>query len=297
MWSNLIVLHSESRARDEEHFDGLFHWKTCMRTVYVGDSRIFDLSEFHAKETVYQKFEGFEAYKLLLKIISGLKSRLLGETEVMGQFREVFKNEALPVSPLGDYLQKLRDRLIEDSKKLRTNYLRNLGDQSYGGLAYRYLKGRKKVTLVGTGQLAEKLLPWILKEKRETVRITGRNLERLTELAQKFNLVPVALDEFHPDGDAIVVAAPVSLLPWQDDILAGSMVVDFREDPFTDSFAHGVRFVPFEEMLQSLKENERKNEILRAKLDKVVDKLVNDREQENLHNNIFGWEDIPCLAY
>ena len=296
MWSNLVVLHSESKARDTESFAGLFHWKTCMRTVYVGDSRIFDLSEFHRSETVYRMYEGFAAYKLLLKIVSGLKSRLLGETEVLSQFKEAFGNGALPDTALGDYLQKLRDRLIEDTRKLRSTHLRNLGDQSYGGLAYRYLKGKKTVALFGTGQLAEKMLPWILKEKRESVVLVGRNKSRLKELSDKFGIASAGLDEYRVKEDAIVVSAPVSLMNWYDEIKSG-MVVDFREDPYDDSFHKGVHWISFENMLASLRENERKNELLRIQLEGVVDQIVKERENQNLHNNIFGWEDIPCLAY
>lgn len=296
MWSNLIILHSESKARDEEEFSGLHHWKTCMRTVYVGDSRIFDFSKYHAAETVYHKFEGFEAYKLLLKIVSGLKSRLLGETEVLNQFKECFKNENLPETALGDYLQKLRDRLIEDSRKLRSAHLTNLGDQSYGGLAYRYLKGKLDITLIGTGQLAEKMIPWILKDDRSRVRITGRNEERLKHLAEEYSLTAVSLDNYRVNGDAIVVAAPVSLMNWYEEIVPGQMVVDFREDPLDDSFQEGVNFISFEEMLHSLKENEKRNAELRMLLDDVVDEIVDAREKV-AYNNIFGWEDIPCLAY
>ena len=296
MWSNLVVLHSESKLRDQEEFEGLHHWKTCMRTIYVGDSRLFDTGSFPFETSVYQLHIGFDAYKVLLEIVSGLKSRLLGETEVLSQFKEVFKNENLPDSALGEYLRKLRDRLIEDSRKLRSEYLRNLGDQSYGGLAYRNLKGRKSVAMIGTGQLAEKMIPWVLKDARDSFVIVGRNREKLEELGRKFNVPVKLLSEYVPEEEAVVVAAPVSVQEIGKSLKAGSMVVDFREDPLGDSFSEDIIFISFESMLQSLKENEERNNKLRAELETVVESIVDDREAQLHHNNIYGWEDIPCLS-
>ena len=172
MWSNLVVFHSESKERDQVTFPGLLHWKTCMRTVYIGDSRIMEEEHLYPLFP-YQIYRGYRAYQLLLEIISGIKSRLLGETEVLYQFKETFKNSILPDSPFGHYMRKLRDQLIEDSRKIRSNHLRGLGDQSYGGIVHRYLGEIKDVAVIGTGQLAEQVLPWI-NTKRE-VTVLGRN--------------------------------------------------------------------------------------------------------------------------
>lgn len=294
MWANLLILHSESKYRDNEHFNGLFHWKTCMRTLYVGDLRTVP-SDLTVENTSYTWYEGYEAYKLLLEIVSGIRSRLLGETEIMAQFKEAFKNEKLPRTAFGDYLYKLRDQMIEDSRKIRSKYLRNLGDQSYGGLAHRYLRNIDTVTLLGTGQLAVKLLPWLLKGRE--VRVVGRNLRRLQEIAQKYPVSTQPLYSYEMGTESLVIAAPMSVTRWIDQADDGIIVVDFRENDMNDKFPEDrLTYISFESMLNSLKENENKNRKLREKLKVVVEDITNEREFESQHF-IYGWEDIPCVAY
>ncbi len=294
MWSNLLILHSKDKNRDRESFSGLLHWKTCMRTLYIGDVRIYDVSSALYSEH-YEIYIGYDAYKLLLEIVSGIRSRLLGETEILAQFKEVLKNEVLPKNSLGDYLKKLRDQIIEDSRKIRSGHLRHLGDQSYGGLANRYLKSTKEVVLFGTGNLAIKVLPWLL-EKNRKVTVVGRNLEKLKEISSKFPVQIQNINEFIPAGQAIVIAAPISLKNIIPSLKENTIVVDFREDDKNDKFNESLNYISFESMLNSLKAQEERNKELRKKLEVVVSEIAEERENES-QNFIYGWEDIPCLTF
>jgi len=293
MWSNLLILHSNDKNRDKESFSGLVHWKTCMRTLYIGDVRIFDISLTQFSQH-YQAYVGYEAYKLLLEIVSGIRSRLLGETEILAQFKEVLKNESLPQNSLGDYLKKLRDQIIEDSRKIRSGHLRFLGDQSYGGLANRYLKSSEEVVLIGTGNLAIKVLPWLLGKNRK-VTVVGRNPEKLQEIANKYPVEIESLDTFIPTTQAVVIAAPISVQQMIPSLRKDTIVVDFREDDKKDQFPNSLGYISFETMLNSLKAQEERNKELRKKLEVVVSDLAEERENES-QNFIYGWEDIPCLS-
>ncbi|HMV42315.1 MAG TPA: NAD(P)-binding domain-containing protein [Leptospiraceae bacterium] len=265
-----------------------------MRTLYIGDIRIFDLSQAQFSRH-YEAYVGYEAYKLLLEIVSGIRSRLLGETEILAQFKETLKNEALPEHSLGDYLKKLRDQIIEDSRKIRSGHLRFLGDQSYGGLANRYLKNTKEVTLFGTGNLAVKVLPWLL-EKNRKVKVVGRNLEKLKDIASKFPVQIQTLDEYKVADEAIVIAAPISMKEWIPSFSEDKIIIDFREDDKKDDFSKNKNYISFEFMLNSLKAQEERNAELRKKLDVVIQELAAERENESI-NFIYGWEDIPCLSH
>ncbi len=265
-----------------------------MRTVYIGDSRVVD-AEKSAHNTPYKIYEGYDAYRLILEIASGLRSKLLGETEVLAQFKDRFQAANLPSSPFGEYLAKFRDLIIEDSRKIRSGYLRNLGDQSYGGMAHRYLKDFKKVILFGTGQLAEKVLPWVLEGGRE-VQVAGRNLEKLGEIAKKY---PVAgtgvLEEVEFSCEAVIIAASVPFSFCLTKLQNVSVVIDFREDNYGEKYPDHLRYISFEEMLNSLKENEERNEKLKQKLVPIVSEIVEEREMQS-HQFVFGWDDIPCYA-
>lgn len=260
-----------------------------MRTIYIGDERTMD---FNLASSGYEYYSGYDAYRILLEVVSGLRSKLLGETEVMAQFRERFKNEALPVSAFGEYLRKLRDQIIEDSRKLRSEHLRNLGDQSYGGIAHRYLKNCRDVILVGTGQLAMKLIPWLLEGGRN-VKVLGRNPGRLSEIAKAYNVNTGTIEPGSFSGESVVVAAPVPVAPWVNFIGNGATVVDFREEPCGDEFPSSINYISFENILNSLKINEERNVLLRKSLVSVIDAIIEEREMESQHF-VFGWEDIPC---
>ncbi|MEM7181346.1 MAG: glutamyl-tRNA reductase [Spirochaetota bacterium] len=265
-----------------------------MRTLYIGDSRLFDhnLSLLYYQKG-YRIYQGYKAYQLLLEIISGLHSRLLGETEVLFQFKETFKNSALPDVAIGGYMQKLRDQLIEDTRKIRSRYLYKLGDQSYGGIAYRYLKNKQNISLFGSGQLAEQMLPWLLKTKAK-ITLWGRNAKRLAELAARFPIATGGLSSYKNTGENIVIAAPHSFRPWLSSLQGDSLVLDFREDDANDRFPKNLHYVSFAEMLESLKQQELKNRTLRKKLILVAEEIVEEREYNVHHNLVYCWEELYC---
>lgn len=291
MWSNLILLHSTSKDRHEYQFEGFVEWKTCMRSIYLGDERIIPKRNY--ADIPFEVYYGYNAYKFLLEVVSGLHSKLFGETEVMRQFRENFKNEVLPKSSFGEYLRKLRDEIIEDSRKLRSGYLRNLGDQSYGGLAHRFLGKVRKVTVLGTGQLAEQVLPWLLENGRE-VTVIGRNWERLNLLQTRFPVKTYGLENFFVE-ESLVICAPVSVQNLVKNWNPGTIIVDFREKTEGDVFPETCKYYSFEYILELLKENEVRNKKLKEKLEIVVSKIVEDRELVS-SNNVFCWEDIACIV-
>ncbi|MCB1176841.1 MAG: NAD(P)-binding domain-containing protein [Leptospiraceae bacterium] len=263
-----------------------------MRSLFLGDIRLLDVKE--DASSPYKVYLGYSAYQLLLEITCGLKSRLLGETEVFNQFKEAFKNENLPYSAFGDYLKKLRDEIIEDTRKIRRNHLIGLGDQSYGSLARRFLGDSKKVTLLGTGQLAEQILPYLIDSGKD-VTIVGRNQDRLRELKNKYIIETHILNDSIPVHQAMVVCAPIKISRKLQFFHKDCKIIDFRENNEGDSFPSSINYLSFFSILEILKENENKNKKLKSKLEIFVSKIVEEREYVS-SNNIFCWEDIPCIA-
>lgn len=266
-----------------------------MRTVLVSDSRIHLQPEELPGN--WEIKSGYEAYRLLLEIISGLRSKLFGETEVLSQFRQRFQE--LPDMAFGEYLARLRDNLIEDCRELRSGYLQNLGEQSYGGLAEKYLSNAavspEEVALFGTGQLAEKLLPWLSRSGRKT-KIIGRNLHRLEFLSSVSGASSHLMEDWSPKGEACVIAAPIDFSSWMDKLSPGSLVLDFREEPLEESWPSDIIYISFAEMLSSLKETEERTKKVREELKSVLDELLEERELE-AHQNVFGWDDLPCPTF
>ena len=92
-----------------------------------------------------------EAYALLLEIVCGLRSPLVGETEVQAQFKAFLASlDRRRDAPL----LRLGQRVLADAKVIRQRHLQGFGAHSYGPLVARHVPEGRRVILVGTGALA-----------------------------------------------------------------------------------------------------------------------------------------------
>lgn len=171
--------------RDEELLSNTFVLRTCQRTLVLA----YEQFPFH-HETLpeHQLVTGKEAYLYLLETICGLKSKLIGENEIVGQFKEAYKIFAS--STLKDTkLLMILEKLFKDAKDIRTQYLIGISQKTYASLTRRHLIQRMRadhVVVVGSGALAEDLINQFKKKAR--VSICARNTARVEELAKAHNL-------------------------------------------------------------------------------------------------------------
>jgi glutamyl-tRNA reductase len=153
-----------------------------------------------------ERLTGEAAYTHLLQVICGLDSPMLGETEVMHQFR-VFV-DALPPEHHG--LQSLGRRLLADARTVRAQHLGGLGSRSYGSAVRRHVRECDRVAVIGTGMLCRDVLPFVADDRR-LVDVFGRKPAFDSALASvsyhPLDRLPAARSL---DGRAaLVVAAPV----------------------------------------------------------------------------------------
>jgi glutamyl-tRNA reductase len=209
-------------------FEGTFHVDSCQRWIWLdassveGEGKSSDLGDFALNGA--EVFAGADAYQFLLQVATGLESQVIGETDIFGQLKEAWKvyskNASLLASELAPWMQKL----FEDTKEMRTQYLQNLGGSSYGSLLRKLLREKKSVAgpslLIGAGALAEGIAPYLDTE----LFISNRNQERaeaLAALLRKQN--PEArirvLSCFEEEQEAmktvarVIVAIPVKVPP------------------------------------------------------------------------------------
>lgn len=122
-------------------------WRTCLREVaFVTDG---------ATAGGRPPIAGGEAYALLVEIVSGLRSPLVGETEVQAQFKQ-FLDSLDPSTHRS--LHRLGQRILRDARSIRRRFLQGFGAHSYGRLATRHLPEGARVVVVGTGALATEVL-------------------------------------------------------------------------------------------------------------------------------------------
>lgn len=175
-------------------------FRTCRREIAFIDRVV-------ASAAGGQALAGEEAYAHLLRVICGLDSPMLGETEVMHQFR-VFVDA---LSPDHRALQTLGRRLLADARTVRAQHLSGLGSRSYGSAVRRRVRDCDRVAVIGTGMLCREILPFIADRDRR-VDVYGR------KTAFDAASGPVSYRQFdHVDAaapregrTALVIAAPVN---------------------------------------------------------------------------------------
>jgi glutamyl-tRNA reductase len=171
-----------------------FELRTCQRTLVLS----FHPNPFLSSELPnHEIVTGTHAYLFLLETICGLKSKLIGENEIVGQFKEAYQIYA------GSTLKDTRvlmvlEKLFKDAKDIRTQYLIGISQKTYASLTRRHIIQKAKanhVVVVGSGALAEDLINQF--KKKAKVSICARNTEKAAELAKIHGLEIIPWEQRH----------------------------------------------------------------------------------------------------
>jgi len=174
---------------------------TCNRTeVYAfveNDTPLLEL--FHRRQRglgsgfyrqLYRKQDA-EAVRHLFNVASGLDSRIVGENEIQGQLRRAFTT-AQEEGLVGARLRAVVDHAIRTGKRVRSET--EVGRQvlSMGSLAVRKtLAGqedfsRRTVAVVGTGDIARRILKELVAYSPKRLLVVSRSESRASLLAREF---------------------------------------------------------------------------------------------------------------
>lgn len=178
---------------EDELVGPTFLLKTCQRTLVLA----YDHVPFKGTVPAHELVQAEEAYFFLLETICGLKSKLIGENEIVGQFKEAYKAYVLQTMK-DTRLLLILEKLFKDAKDIRTQYLIGISQKTYASLTRKHLVQKAKaehVVVIGSGNLAEDLINQF--KKKATVTICARNDEKVQELARLHQLKVIPWDERH----------------------------------------------------------------------------------------------------
>lgn len=167
-----------------------FILKTCQRTLVLS-------FEPHSFECASELHQGQAAYLFLLETICGLKSKLIGENEIVGQFKDAYKAYA-QLETKDTRILMIIEKLFKDAKDIRTQYLIGISQKTYASLTRKHLIQKAHadhVLILGSGMLAEDLINQFKKKAR--VSICARNSERVQELARIHQLTVIPWENRH----------------------------------------------------------------------------------------------------
>ncbi|MAZ46979.1 MAG: hypothetical protein CME65_00360 [Halobacteriovoraceae bacterium] len=169
-----------------------FVLKTCQRTLILTHQTKLDTKLNVAVSSTAELKTGEEGYQFLLEVICGLKSRLIGENEIVSQFKKAYQ----------DYINKdLRDtnlllileKLFKDAKSIRSEYLTGISQKTYASITRKEFVQKKKakhILILGSGQLAQDLINQF--SKYCTITLCARSMEKVKSLQniEQCNILP-----------------------------------------------------------------------------------------------------------
>ncbi len=187
---------------------------TCNRTEFYLVAPVardaFNRLEAHLAEKTmahseaephFYRMEKSEAARHLCRVVSGLDSMMLGETEIFGQVKQAYK-AALEAGATAGVLNKLFQRAFGVGKKVRTETTIQTGATSVGNVAvdlaekiFGHLKD-SQVMILGAGEMSRITAQSLVSRGARSIFVSNRSFDRAVDLANEMNGQAVRFDEW-----------------------------------------------------------------------------------------------------
>ena len=187
--------------------------------VYKRQSQYHKLDKDAIQPYIYT-LPNDEAVKHAFRVASGLDSMVLGEPQILGQFKQSVKI-AQEAGTLGTLLHKLFQRTFEVAKEVRTNTDIGANSVSMSAAAVKLAQrifgniSEQKVLFIGAGEMIELCADHFAAQKPKQMTIANRTLERGAALAEKIGGEAILLQELpaHFADYDIIISCTASQLP------------------------------------------------------------------------------------
>jgi len=191
---------SEEVLRTESGCDEALILATCNRVEVYGsavatvatdrltDCLVRDGAKTAEDAGIFYRYEGEECIRHLFRVVSGLDSMVIGETDILGQVKKSYAN-ARESGSVGPHLHRLFQRAFRVAKQVRTRTEITRGAVSVGSVAVELavkifgdLRNRK-VLILGAGDTSERTARALSSRGVTDIRVSNRSFERAESLA------------------------------------------------------------------------------------------------------------------
>lgn len=164
----------------------IFEFSTCNRILYLGfntspDQLAQRLEEYTGMTNLpFQHYTGIDAWKSLVKICSGLDSFMIGELQVMGQFRSAVawhrKHELIDKTN-----ESFFHHVVAANRTLRKEFGFNKTTESMLNLATSTLqeilkdKGQANCVVLGFGEMGQKAVETLQQLQQNSITVVSRS--------------------------------------------------------------------------------------------------------------------------
>jgi len=188
---NRVELYAVQGAEESKEGFGLLR-------DYLVES--FELEAEHAEALSFYHLEADETVRHLFRVVSGMDSMVLGETEIFGQVKQAYKT-ALKSEATGKMLNKLFQQAFQVGKKVRNETSIQRGSTSVGSVAVDLCEKvfdlkRCRVMLVGAGEMSRTCAQSLMSRGAKSVIVSNRSYDRAVELATEMGGRALKFDEW-----------------------------------------------------------------------------------------------------
>jgi glutamyl-tRNA reductase len=149
----------------------------------------------------FYRYEDRECVRHLFRVVSGVDSMVVGETEIFGQAKRAYES-ARAAGAAGRYLHRLFQRAFRVAKQVRTHTEITRGAVSVGSVAVDLAQKifgdlrSCKVLVLGAGEMSERTARALVSRGVADLRVSNRSLERAATLALVVNGRAVDFDQW-----------------------------------------------------------------------------------------------------
>jgi glutamyl-tRNA reductase len=232
-----------------------------------------------------QHFQGVEAVRHLFQVGASIDSLVVGEREILRQFREAYStNQKRGLT--GDFIRLLNNATVQAAKEIYSKTRIGEKPVSVVSLAIQQLmqtgiEKDARILLVGAGQTNQLVGKFLKKYQFSNVAVFNRTMPNGLQLAEMVNgeaFTLQQLQEYKAGFDALIVCTGATqpilnaalLQQMAGGILNGQVVIDLSIPHNVDDEAAGLdtlEYIDIESLKVKAKENLhfRKQEIVKAK--------------------------------
>ncbi|HOO46715.1 MAG TPA: glutamyl-tRNA reductase [Deltaproteobacteria bacterium] len=199
------ILNKDSEAytlntcnRAEIYFRGI-----SPDTVYGLISKRSGIPEETLPE-ISDHYEGIEAVRHLFKVSSGLDSLVIGESQILGQVKDAYR-ECLATGITGTLLNKALHRAFRTAKRIRTEtdigkYPVSIASEAVELACHIFGDiSTSRVLVIGAGDMASIAAKRLMDRGAKKMSIINRTQRAACDLARELNGVPLPFESLQPE--------------------------------------------------------------------------------------------------
>ena len=161
-----------------------------------------------AREPAFIRLRGLDGIRHLFRVVSGIESMVLGETEILGQVKKSYQ-AAQTAGATSRNLNKLFQRAFNVAKEVRTRTSITRGPVSVGSVAVDLAEkifGRLdscNVMVLGAGETAEMTAKALQSRGAKAIFVSNRTHDRAVALAEMLGGKAIHFDEWQREFESL----------------------------------------------------------------------------------------------